>query len=113
MILLFPQASTARSTTGEADDTIMSRLKTMFMDGAGVREASTTTATRQACAQPEPHRILVAVPPSRRECAGGDGAILKDATLELRWTEPKTCERWNPHKKRGRWKSAKSVRRCD
>ena len=23
---------------------------------------------------------------------------IKDATLELRWTEPKTCERWNPHK---------------
>ena len=31
----------------------------------------------------------------------------EDATLELRWTGPKTCERCSPHKKRGRWKSAK------
>ena len=25
---------------------------------------------------------------------------VEDATLELRWTEPKICERWNPHKKK-------------
>ena len=52
----------------------LSRLKTMFMDGASVREASTTTATRQAIVQPEFRRILVAVPLSGRESAGGDGA---------------------------------------
>ena len=38
---------------------------------------------------------------------------VKDATLELRETEPKTCERWNRYKKAGRWHSAKSVRRCE
>ena len=37
------------------------RLKTMSMVGAGVREASTTTATRQAFAQLELRRVLVAV----------------------------------------------------
>ena len=47
----------------------------MFTDGAGVRKASTTTATRQDFAQPELHRKLVSVPPRRRESAGGHGAI--------------------------------------
>ena len=47
----------------------------MFMDGTSVREASTTTATRQAFAQPELRRILAADPLSRREPAGGYGAI--------------------------------------
>ena len=48
-----------------------SRLKTMSVDGASVREASTTTATRQAFPQPESRRTLVAFPPSRRESADG------------------------------------------
>ena len=39
------------------------------------RKTSVTTATRQAFAQPEKRRILVAVPPSRGEPAGGYGAI--------------------------------------
>ena len=46
----------------------------MPVDGAGFREASATTVMRQAFAQPELRRILVAVPPSRRESAGGYGA---------------------------------------
>ena len=37
VILLFPQAGTERSKTGEADDTMNSRLKPMFVDGARVR----------------------------------------------------------------------------
>ena len=52
-----------------------SRLNTMFVDGASVRKASTTTATRQSFPQPELRRILVAAPPSRRESAGGHGDI--------------------------------------
>ena len=40
-----------------------SRLKTMSVDGAGFREASATTASGQAFAQPELRRVLVAVPP--------------------------------------------------
>ena len=47
----------------------------MFMDGTSVREASTTTVTRQVFAQPELRRMLAAVPLSRREPAGGYGAI--------------------------------------
>ena len=52
-----------------------SRLKTMSMGGSGVREASAMTATRKSFAQPELRRIRVVVPPSRRESAGGYGAI--------------------------------------
>ena len=52
-----------------------SPLKTMSMDGASIRKASATTAIRQASAQPELRKTPVAVPPSRREFAGGYGAI--------------------------------------
>ena len=48
-----------------------SRLKTMSMDGASVREASATTTTGQALARPALRRVLVAVPPSRRKLAVG------------------------------------------
>ena len=61
------ETGTVMSKTGEADDTIS--------DEACVREASATTATRQALAQPELRRVLVAVPPSRRESAGGCGTM--------------------------------------
>ena len=52
-----------------------SRLKTMPTDGTSVREASATTTTGQAVAEPELRRALVAVPPSSRKPAGGHGAI--------------------------------------
>ena len=96
VILLFRETGTARSKTGELDETISLDLKTMSMDGAGVREASTTTATRQAFAQPELRRILVAVPPSRSESAGGHGATTGRQLCSF-GGQPKTCERWSPY----------------
>ena len=74
----------------------LSRLKTMFMDGASVREASTTTATRQAIAQPEFRRILVAVPLSGRESAGAS-ENLRTRTMETSQVcaplhEKRTCQ---------------------
>ena len=69
------ETGTVMSITGEGGRHDQSRLKTMSMDEACVREASATTATRQALAQPELRRVLVAVPPSRRESAGGCGTM--------------------------------------
>ena len=45
------------------------------MGGAIVREASATTTTGQALAQPELRRVFAAVPPSRREPASRRGTI--------------------------------------
>ena len=58
-------------------------------------------------AQPELRRVLV--PPSRRESAGGYGAISRTPLWSFRWTEQKTLRTLESVQKPGRWKSAKSV----
>ena len=93
---LAPTEGGVRSCRGGRHN--QSRLKTMSMDGASVRKASATTTTGQAVARLELRRVLVAVPSSRRKPAGGYGDISRPPLLELRWTGPKTCERWSPYK---------------
>ena len=90
-----------------------SRLKTMFMDENGVREALMTTATRQAFAQSELRRILCCSSAEPPQTCRWLWYHIMDATLELRWTGPKTLRTFDFRQKRGRWKSAKSARRCE
>ena len=109
VILLFPETGSAISKTGEAHDTISLDSKRCVWMGPVFERLQ---RRRQ---QDKPllnlNYALLPFRPSRRKPAGGYGGHIKAATLELRWTGPKTCERWSPYKKkRGRWKSAKSVR---
>ena len=53
----------------------ISKKRTKLHPSRPRTEASATTATGQAFAQPELRRVLVAVPPSRRKPAGGYGTI--------------------------------------
>ena len=109
VILLILKTGTARSTTGEANDTIsLDSKRCLWMEPVLYRLQRRKPQDNPLLNLNFAEFLLLF---SR---AGANTWIwyhIKAATLELRWTGPKT-KRWSPQQ-RGRWKSAKSVRRYE
>ena len=80
VMLLFSQTGAARSKAGEADDTINLDSKRCLW-GQCSRQRQPQD---KPFAQPELHRQLVAVPPSRSESAGGYGALSRTPLWSFR-----------------------------
>ena len=90
MIFLIPQARTARSKTGKANDTIsLDSKRCPWM--VRVRKGSAPAAAGQTVAQPDTWYSSAALPQICREI----WYQIKVAILELWWTEPNFRERWS------------------
>ena len=97
VILMSPQACTARSKTGEADETISLDSKKRCLRMGPVFE-------KLQRRRPQGKTLLSLNSQKTCFCSAETPRIrrwtwchLKDDTLELQCTDPKTCERWTPY----------------
>ena len=98
VILLFPQASTARSKTGEADDTISLDSKRCFWMGPMFDRLHRRQPQDKLLLNLNYAEYFVALPPSRRKPAGGYGTISWTPLWSFGGQDRKPCERLIPDK---------------